>query len=423
MKRHFSLLCGFWLLAAESCAMSAVFGIISRVEGMENAEPGLAIWLICLGLCHVGLTVFLRRERNERDIILFCAVFFAVQAVVIFAVYGLFSSLVGMLAALCMWLYSYYNCYEIAMKPLTPEKLTKVFDLCSLVLIFLLFFCSVKGLPLSMVLPLAISTLLCLFALVLIRGGEQRKMRSVFISLALVLGFGLIAGLFVVLASGGVKKLLGFLSAAVSAMLNFMLRCIDAVFRFLASLFPEKQYDMELMDPIEGASFGAPQDMDYGLIDPETLMAVLIGAGLCIVAAMVIYHIVRGKRIGLFTAAGGTQGIRRRKSRLLPAIKKAFSKLWDAVLFRIRTVTGRNTAPGLLWQIEKRSRPKLHGRKKSETCREFLKRAEQLYTHAHGELNKLADALDSIYYGGDTELSSAEISRMRRVIFTGADKE
>jgi len=423
MKRHASLICALALLAAESCAMSAVFGIISRVEGMENTDPGFAIWLICLSLCHIGMTLFLRRERSEREIILFCGAFFILQTIIIFAVHGLFSSLVGILTALCMWLYSYYNCYDMAMNSLTPEKLTKVFDLCSLVLIFLLLFCSVKELSFNMVLPLAVSTLLCLFALVLIRGGEQRKMRSIIISLALVLGFGLIAGLFVALASGGIKKLLGFLSAAVSVVLNFLLRCIDAVFRFLASLFPEKQYDMELMDPIEGASLGAPQDMDFSLVDPEVMVAVLIGLGLCAVAAMVIYHIVKGGRAGLQKTAGGEQGIRCKKSRLLPALKKAFSKLWHAVLFRIRTVTGRNTAPGLFWQIEKRSRAKLHGRKKSETCREFLMRAESVYPHAHKELNKLADALDSIYYGGDTELSPAEINNLRRVIFNGVDKE
>ena len=153
------------------------------------------------------------------------------------------------------------------------------------------------------------------------------------------------------------------------------------------------------------------------------MMAVLIGLGLCAVAAMVIYHIVKGGRAGLQKTAGGEQGIRRKKSRLLPALKKAFSKLWHAVLFRIRTVTGRNTAPGLFWQIERRSRAKLHGRKKSETCREFLMRAESVYPHAQCELNRLADALDSIYYGGDTELSPAEINNLRRVIFTGADKE
>ena len=86
MKRHVSLICALALLAAESCAMSAVFGIISRVEGMENTDPGFAIWLICLYLCHIGMTLFLRRERSEREIILFCGAFFILQTIIIFAI-------------------------------------------------------------------------------------------------------------------------------------------------------------------------------------------------------------------------------------------------------------------------------------------------------------------------------------------------
>ena len=80
MKRYAVLLSGIALLAAESCAMAAMFGIVARVENMENVDPGLAVWLICLSLCHIGMTVFLRSERSEREIILFCGAFFARRA-------------------------------------------------------------------------------------------------------------------------------------------------------------------------------------------------------------------------------------------------------------------------------------------------------------------------------------------------------
>ena len=125
MKKSISVLCTLILLMAYCAAMSSMFSVLSIVEGMENIQPGLGVWMPCLALCYLGLSLFLGRERSIRSVIVFCAVFFVLQTVLVFAIYGFFSSFVGVLAAICMWLFSYLCCYEFSIKQPSPEKLTK----------------------------------------------------------------------------------------------------------------------------------------------------------------------------------------------------------------------------------------------------------------------------------------------------------
>ena len=419
MKKRDSAFCSLALLAANSCAMAGLFTVVSIVERSDRSDPGLALWLMCLVLCHLGLRLFLRKERSERALIFFCGAFFLLQAVLVFGIHGFFPGLMGNLIVLCMWLYSYYSCYELALKPPTAEKITKSFDLCCVVLIFALFFCSVKAQPLKLLLPMAVSDVLCLFGLVVVRGGEQRNLRSLFLSGSALLVFGLVSVLFVALASGGVKRILELVSAAVSALLGFVLRCIDALFRFLASLFPQKEYEQLAHLPTEPVSFGAPQDMSFQYIDGELVMSVIIGLGLLVALLAVIYRIVKGKHFKVSYTGGTERGIRRSRSGILSALKRSFHKLFAALSFRIRAARARNTASGLFWQIERRSRTKLRGRAESESCREFLVRASGIYPHALTELMRLADAMDACCFGAGQELSAAEIIKMRRIIFSG----
>jgi len=423
MKKITTSFCSLAMLSANCCAMAGAFTVVSIVEGLDRTDPGLLIWLLCLSGCYVGLELFLRRERSERSIIFFCGTFFALQLVLVFVFHGAFSRVVGMLIAVCMWLYSYYSCYELAMKPLTAEKITKSFDLCSLVLVFALFFCSVKKLPLQMLLPMAGSTLLCLLALVLIRGGGQRSFRSVLISSGLILGFAALSAIFVALASGGVKKLIYFVGAAVSSVVGFVFRVIDAVFKFIAGLFPEKQYEMLAPVPTESVELGPPPDMSFEPIDPELVMCAMIAVGILIAAAFIAYRIIKGKRHRIMVKSGTERGLRRNKKGLAAALKRAFSSFFSRLAFSLRAIKARNTAPGLFRQIERRSRAKLHGRAESESCREFLARAGKAYPHAHAELEKLADAMDSMCFGGAQGPAPAEIIKMRRIIFSDRHDE
>ena len=417
MRKALSSLCPLSLLMANSCAMAALFVVFSTVERMDNSDPCLALWLICLGLCHVGLGIFLRRERSERAMICFCAVFFLLQLVLAFLLHGFFSSLMGVLISICMWLYSYFNCYMLNIEKPTAERYTKSFDLCSLVLVFLLFFCSVKELPMTTVLPLALSTLLCLMALVLVRGGEGRRGRSVLLSGGLVLAFGALAAAFVALASGGVQRLLNWLLGCVTALLGFVYRCINAVLLFLISLWPEPEYAPLPAPEIAGMDLSGVQEQSFELIDPQKLLIAMLGIGLAIAAVLVLLHIIRGRNSISGGSAGGERGLRRQRSSPGLAIVKAFKRLIKALRFKLLCLSSRGTAPGLFIEIESRSRKNLGGRGESESCREFLARSREAYPWAQAELEKLADAMDAICFGSGGRLSPAEISAMRRKIF------
>ena len=418
MRKLSSGLCPLALLAANCCAMAGLFTVFSLVERMEKHDPCLTLWLLCLALCYVGLKLFLRRERSARAVIYFCGASFLLQLVLAFVVYGWFSSFVGVLISVCMWLYSYYGCYEMCIKTPAPERYTKSFDLCAIVLVFLLFFCSVKKLSLSIVLPLAVSTLLCLLALVLVRGGEGRKMRSILISGGLVALMLLLSGGFVLVASGGMKKLVTVVVDFLYAVVSFISRCINAAFLFLLRLFPTKEIEGVMPPELESMELGNIQEPSFELVDPEKLMIALLCIGLAAAAALVILHIVNGKHRIPAASLGGSDKIKRQRSGLFVALRRAMKKLGAGLRFKLICVTQRNTAPGLFIQIERHSRPQLHGRGEGESCREFLKRAIGVYPQAQAELMQLADILDSLHFGAGDNSSAYTIASLRKKIFS-----
>ena len=418
MKKSLSIFCPIALLAANSCAMAALFTVFSLVEKAEKTDPCLALWLVCLAMCSMGLEFFLRRERSERAVIKFCGAFFLSQLVLAFVIYGAFSGVVGMLAAFATWLYSYYSCFELSTGKITAERVSKSFDLCVLVLVFLIFFCSIKGLPMTTVLPLGISTFLCLMALVLVRGGEKRKLRSLVLSGGIVLGFGAAAAGFVAVATGGVQKLVSAILTLVYAALGFVYRCVHRLFLFLISLWPQKEYGQLPAPELQSMDLSDIPDVPINLFDPQKLMIALLILGLAIALAIVVFHMLRGKRSFGRAHYGGEQNLSRQRSSIVAALKKAFCRLMDALRFKLLCITQRNTAPGLFVQIVKRSRHELHGRGESESCREFLLRAREVYPHAPVELERLADILDSLHFGAGDNISSAEIARLRKHIFS-----
>ena len=102
MRKQLSALWPLSILLANSCAMAALFTVFSMVEGLGKSDPCLALWLCCLSACQLAMSLFLRRERSQRALIYFCAAFFVLQLVLAFVLYGRFSSVIGMLAAVCM---------------------------------------------------------------------------------------------------------------------------------------------------------------------------------------------------------------------------------------------------------------------------------------------------------------------------------
>lgn len=417
MKNKNRLFCSLAYLMQNSCAMAAAFSIFSFVEEMPNTSPALPLWLLCLALCCVSLQFFMRRERSERQLMIFCGVFFAVQTVLVFVVYGFFSSFVGVLAAVAMWLFSYLSCYELCISEINTEKLSKSFDICSVLLAFMLFFCQVKEFSAVLVLPLAVSVFCGLLALVLVKATEQRRAKSLALSGGLVLVFGAVSLVFAALASGGIKSIMIMLGNAVKWLFAAFMKALDRLMRFLLELLPQRQYEMaapeEIISPLAGGAEEIPQ-----FFEPELVISAIICVVIAAAACYVLYRIISGKGFTVKVKAGSGQGISRRSVGFVPALKKALTTLISRLHFFIKRISSRNTAAGLFVQIESRSRAKLHGRGESESCREFLLRALNVYPHARTEIERLADSIDAACFGSGGEISSAEIVKMRRVIFS-----
>ena len=158
--------------------------------------------------------------------------------------------------------------------------------------------------------------------------------------------------------------------------------------------------------------------MSFELIDPQIILIVIIGIGLAVAAVLLVISLVRGKKLIAGGSVGGESSLRRRRTGLGKAILTALQRLGAALRFRYLCFTLRNTAPGLLIQIENRSRARLGGREAGESCREFLMRAASVYPHAQDELELLADAMDSHCFGSGNKLSAEDISKIRRIIFS-----
>jgi len=285
------------------------------------------------------------------------------------------------------------------------------------VVIFVLFFYSVKKLPFTPVLPLAVSAFLCLVAQVLVRGGEERKLHSVIVSTVIILFIGAVAAGFVAVASGGLKKFVSWIINCAYTVLAFFYRCINALFMFLMRLVPEKQYESFAPPEIAGIDTSGAEQQAMVLIDPEKFFITVLCVGLIITAALIIHRIIRGKNAVTLLVQSNDKGLRRKRSKLFDTLKRSGSRFVKALRFRIMCMLSRNTAPGLFMQIEKQSRSVLHGRCEGESCREFLQRAEAVYPHAANELDILANALDDLYFGSGKTMSHDEVKKLRRMIF------
>ena len=405
-----------WLMA-NSCAMAALFAVFSIVESGQCPNMGLAVWLLCLILCYLAQGFFLRQERSEAFVICMCAVFFVLQAVLVFSMHGFFSGKVGTLAAICMWLFSYYSCHDVTVNPATPEKISRSFDLCSLVLVFTIFFCSVKHLSYTVALPLAIATLMCLLALMFTHSGGERKGLSLLISSGIILVFGFAAAMFAALASGGIRQAMHLVGSTLRHVFTLIYNFFASVFRYIASLFPEKHYDTAEVIVTEALDLGAVQDMSYKLIDGEKLLALMIAFGITAAVVLIVIRLTKGGIRAVRPGTGAGKRVHSRQSKLSFALKDLFLRPCRAIAFNVKALFYRNTVQGLYWQLEKRSRAKLHGRAKGESPREFLKRAGTLYPWAEAEIMLLADAMDELNFGSGLGLPAEKIIDIRTKLF------
>lgn len=413
--------CG--ILLTNAAAFSSLYAIFALVQTGEYIVPGLPVWMAFMVICPIGLSLLLKREREEHTVILFCVGAFAAQCIVTFALYGAFTSLLGVLIAICLWCCTYFRCYAFVRTPPTTEQVMGAFEQGVVVLLVCLFFYGVKELSLTKVIPLVGAVICNLLVLVLRRTAGSREgggaaLRSGGVMLAFVGMFALAAAVFYQWTAP-VKQGASAIWRGVRSAGLWLFDLVERFMNFLVSLLPQKDLELTPPDMEPGLGLSGAEEGETLFMDGEAFVFVIVGAILLVIMAVVVFHLIRGgQRIGR-KKLGGERGTARRSMGRV----SLFSRLRDGLRYGINCVVKFRTAPGLFAQLERRSGRRRNGRRADESCREFLRRVAPDYPGGEAALERLGDALDARYFGGKDPLSPREVDGLRKTLRSAKKKQ
>ena len=409
---------GAAVLLVDVGAVSSLFAVFQLVETGKLAFPALPVWLVCLLVCYVLLCLLLRKPRSIRPLLVVGGGLFLLQTTVSLAVYGRFAGGFGMIFSLGAWAATYYHAGMLALKPPTAEKIVTAFEMSVLTLLFSLFYCSAKAVSFACALPAMIASLCSLAALIGRRtatDGKATVNRGAGTVLGVLSAFALGALVLAGLAAGAVKSVVLALWAVVKAVVGFVGRCIRSVLAWLVSLIPEGEAAELPMEPPMAVSPDEMEGMEQLMGSMDWLMYALAGVFALAVLAVVVWLVIRGG--GHFRRAvpmAGGRITRRRKPGA--ALSRWLRRVREAVRYHVCRILYRDTAPGLIVWLERRTGPGRKARKPTETCREFLLGLQPDYPGAESVLLTLAEDLDRHYFGGGSRLSKREIRAMRKTL-------
>ena len=410
-----SPLFGAAVLFSTIASLSFVFGFFSQVETGSFTSACLPVWACFLLAYHFCLSRLLRRAQPVRRLALVTALFFAAQATVSFAVYGRFSSTMGILFAVIMWLSCYYISYGTLLRPVTPERLISHLD-GNIILLFIgLAYYSLTGRPMRPLLPLLLAAVLTMAAAVARRSAGGRSAshaggRGAAILLAAVGGMALIAGGVILTLSGQIKSVLLGGWALLRALVSRLYHAFNAFFLWLLSHFtPDASGTLE-GTPLPG-NVTAEQSEQAARFS-ELMLYALLALIIVGLAAALILLLCRGRLRLTVGGRRGELGVQRERPHLSALLRGLWARLRTRIRFAMRYVTERNTAPGVLHRIQRQARRRRLGRQEGETCRQFLMRMNALYPDCEGELRFLSDALDARYFGGGDFLTAREAAML-----------
>lgn len=419
MERTSSLF-GMAVLLVKVTCMPTLYALFSLSSSETVIQPGTAVWIVAVLCCYFGLRLLLRKERSLRTVILFCVVWFLLQAVLVFIFYEHLTTVLRVAIAVGMWVYSYLECYTAAVQEVSVEKVMSSFDTGMILLVVLLFLGKISQVSMVIFLPLATAEAVALCALIQRRAADRSEKRSSAAQGSLmitgtVLAFAAVACAVVFLASGQIKRILDMIWKGLLTAAQWVADILNAAIMFLLSLLPdpelgELEYDqqqvLDMLEEMEKAE----------VVDPTMLLYVFLGLIALLFVGVIVYQFVcGGKRISI-GRTGGEKGIRRSRLGLGRLFRAFFQRLRERLTYQINCITKRNTAPGLFAYLERQGTMRRKGRKRGESCREFLVRTSANYPGAETDVLRLADALDTYYFGGGETLSHREVIAMRRRI-------
>lgn len=415
MRRN-SPLFGAAVLLVDVGAAASLFAVFRLVETGVLNFPALPEWLGCLMACYVILCCLLRKPQTQRTLLLVCAGFCVLQFVLAFVRLGVFAGAFGMVFSLGVWVASYYHAYTLALHPPKAETIMTSFEICVLILLFSLFYCSVQRIAFACALPAAVAAAVALVGLIGRRtasGREKTGGRGAVVVPATLGGFAFAALLLAGAAAGAIKVLVRGFWAGVRAVGGFLGRCISAFLKWLAALLPAPE-PTETITEAPPMELPATAETVEQLVDPAVLLYVGAALAALIVLAAVIWLVIRGggklRRVEYNTGGRVTrrrQGPRRALGRWLQRLRETLRYHWHRLVWR-------NTTPGLFAALERQGALRRKGRSAGESCREYLLRLIPEHPGAEDVLLALAEDMDRHCFGPGSGLTAGDIRAMRK---------
>lgn len=419
MKEHPSHLVTLFPLLANAAALHTVFVFFSYARTSVSDHMGMLIWWGCLTLTHAALTLFLRRPRSLRGVILITAGGFLMQLILTLVFAQRHATFLAWFAILFMWIGLYVRCCSQLFEGTKPESVVAAFETTTLVLFVAALSVSLSTMSPGPLLHAAAGILLSLIALARVRSGHARidshtrhnqKGRLLLVGLLVGLGGGVT--LFCVLFASSASQLLTRFTQWVFSVFLTIYHAFGRFFRWLVSLLPEQHVDESLLA-------GPEEQLPSGMIpeaasDNGALFYLLMGSIVVFALAALVWIWRRG----------GFHHISFRSRPLSRATRKSRSpvslllQLWQRLCgwssFQISYLQQRNTVPGLFVWLERQMRARHLERQKSETPRVFLTRIRETLPQSTETLILLADCLDQHYFGTGHGLSAVQIAAMRK---------
>lgn len=400
--------------------LASLYMIFFYIKSKEITLLGILPWCVCIMLCQVVLTLFLKKERKLQSVAYIALAFFAIQLFIFFKWLSPNLSILSVIIAIAMWLYSYFCCYSSIINEISFEKLIISFELSILLLIFSLFYVSFNDISLIYIIPLALSSVLSLTSLVIIRtaprqrsSGDGSGIRGMLVILCVVLIIAVLAFLVMALLSEPVAEFAAFLVSGVLLGLKYVLYWIRCFFAWLSSLFPS---DEELPSIIEDpASSSTSSEMEAFDFDASFIFTIILIAFLVAALAVVLIVVFRGGKLHVKSSVRSDNVVRTRK-KLKHILSDILMRIKRKLSFLINSIVHRNTAPGLFVWMQKRYKPVIGQRKKGETCRSYIMRLSEHFPTLQPQLINFANALDSAYFDTSADTSPYKVMSSHEVI-------
>ena len=407
------------LLISDIAMLDAAFMIFGTNGGRAALSIGVWPWLILATASFALFRLFLRREHTLPHAVAFLAGAYAATVTVLFAFFVDLPSLLSTIVALIFWSVPLWRIYLLTAAPPAFEKLSMRLDMIIFVLLFVLLYIAGTGGPYARALPCAISLILCLTSLIIMRTtgsgvNEGGKIRGASVMLAFLLLVAAVITVFLLFASASLGNAIASGAAALLYGIKRFFELLGRVLIWLISFLPAPDHSDESLSDIMAPPVFEPQGDAESIDTGPAAFIVIVCVFAALVLAFLIIAVVRyrgsvlgGKRLRKTTA------IKRRSSRARASFLRQFI---GRVRFFGYSILYRNSPQGLFVWLERWGRAHRRGRSQSETQRKYLMRLSAVIPQHEAALLGLADALDARWYGDPSasQLSRHELIKLRR---------